>query len=105
MAGFITVRGPQDFYGGLVLVLLAILALVASAELPGQRGFAFGPGTAPRTFSCLLAGVGEGVAGVGATAERPPIEKYKVYGPTLVRIAYCLLAAMSRPVGSVSATY
>src|SRR5262245_38327592 len=44
-AGFIPVRGPRDFYGGLVLILLAILALSASAELPGQRGFAFGPGT------------------------------------------------------------
>ena len=43
-AGLVPIRGPQDFYGGLVLVLLAILALVASADLPGQRGFAFGPG-------------------------------------------------------------
>ena len=44
-AGLVPIRGPQDFYGGLVLVLVAILALVASADLPGQRGFAFGPGT------------------------------------------------------------
>jgi putative tricarboxylic transport membrane protein len=105
MAGFIKVRGPQDFYGGLVLVLLAILALVASAELPGQRGFAFGPGTAPRLFSCLLAGVGAAVAVVGATADGPPIEKYKIYGPTLVVIAICLFAALIRPFGLVIATY
>src|SRR5688572_14111931 len=44
-AGFIPVRGPQDYYGGVVLVMLATLAFIASAELPGQRGFAFGPGT------------------------------------------------------------
>src|SRR5215218_1346491 len=49
-AGFVAVRGPQDYYGGLALVLLAILALVASADLPGQRGFAFGQGTEAQQF-------------------------------------------------------
>src|SRR5262245_51908196 len=46
-AGLLPVRAPQDFYGGLVLVMLATFALIASGNLPGQRGFAFGPGTAP----------------------------------------------------------
>src|SRR5262245_26049682 len=52
--GFIPVRAPQDYYGGLVLMMLAVLALIASADLPGQRGFAFGPGTAPRLFAIML---------------------------------------------------
>ena len=42
-----SIRSPRDFWGGLVLVAVAILAIWASRELPGQRGFAFGPGTAP----------------------------------------------------------
>jgi len=105
IAGFIKVRGPQDFYGGLVLILVAILALVASAELPGQRGFAFGPGTAPRLFSCLLAAVGAAVTVVGATADGPPIEKYKIHGPAMVVIAILLFAALIRPFGLVAATY
>src|SRR5215467_10752653 len=45
--GLVPVHGPRDFYGGIALVMLPALALVASAELPGQRGFAFGPGSAP----------------------------------------------------------
>ena len=49
----------------LVLVMLATLALIASAELPGQRGFAFGPGTAPRLFCIILAGLGAAVALTG----------------------------------------
>src|SRR5947208_8960422 len=65
IAGLVPVRAPQDFYGGLALVLLGTFALIASAELPGQRGFAFGPGTAPRLFAILLALVGVGGAGVG----------------------------------------
>jgi putative tricarboxylic transport membrane protein len=104
-AGLVPVRGPQDFYGGLVLVLLAILALVASAELPGQRGFAFGPGTAPRLFSGLLAAVGAAVAAVGAFTDGPVIEKYKIRGPALVVVAIMLFAALIRPFGLVAATY
>jgi putative tricarboxylic transport membrane protein len=104
-AGFIPIRGPQDFYGGLVLVLLAILALVSSAELPGQRGFAFGPGTAPRLFSGLLAAFGAAVTLVGVFYDGPVIEKYKIRGPALVVVAIFLFAALIRPFGLVAATY
>ena len=104
-AGMVPVRGAQDFYGGLVLVLLAILALVASADLPGQRGFAFGPGTAPRLFSGLLAILGAAVAAVGVFSDGPAIEKYKIRGPTLVVVAIFLFAALIRPFGLVAATY
>ena len=45
------IRSPKDFWGGLSLVLLAAFALWASSDLPGMRGFAFGPGTAPRLFA------------------------------------------------------
>ena len=62
---FVPVRGPQDYYGGLVLVMLATLALIASADLPGQRGFAFGPGTAPRLFAIGLGILGAAVTVVG----------------------------------------
>src|SRR5262245_42850994 len=76
-AGYVPIRAPQDFYGGLALVLMATFALIASAELPGQRGFAFGPGTAPRLFAVVLAALGAGVALVGVLLDGPRIEKYK----------------------------
>ena len=104
-AGLVPIRGPQDFYGGLVLVLLAILALVASADLPGQRGFAFGPGTAPRLFSGMLAAFGIAVTLVGAFSDGPVIEKYKIRGPAIVIVAIFLFAALIRPFGLVIATY
>ncbi|MGB6272485.1 MAG: hypothetical protein WBF44_12940, partial [Pseudolabrys sp.] len=56
------VRGPRDFYGGLALIGLAIIAILTSGDLPGTHGFAFGPGTAPRLFAGLLAIVGALVA-------------------------------------------
>jgi putative tricarboxylic transport membrane protein len=99
------VRGPRDFYGGLALVMLSTLTLVAAAELPGQRGFAFGPGTAPRLFSFVLAALGAAVAVTGVFTEGPPIEKYKLRGPSLVIISIFAFAAMIRPLGLVPATF
>jgi putative tricarboxylic transport membrane protein len=104
-AGFVPVRGPQDYYGGLALILVAILALSASADLPGQRGFAFGPGTAPRLFSGMLVGFGAAVALVGVFSHGPTIERYKIRGPALVIVAIFLYAALIRPFGLVIATY
>ncbi len=48
------VKNQQDFYGGMALILLSLIAFVASNDLPGMRGFAFGPGTAPRLFAFAL---------------------------------------------------
>jgi putative tricarboxylic transport membrane protein len=105
IAGLVPIRGPQDFYGGLALVLLGTFALIASAELPGQRGFAFGPGTAPRLFAVILAVIGAAVALIGAFSEGPRIEKYKIRGPALVIVGISLFAALIRPFGLVVATY
>ena len=105
IAGWIPVRAPQDFYGGLALVLLGTFAIVASAELPGQRGFAFGPGTAPRLFAIMLAGLGVAIALVGVLSDGARIEKYKIRGPALVIIGISLFAALIRPFGLIFATY
>jgi len=104
-AGLLPVRGPRDFYGGIALILLSTLALTASAELPGQRGFAFGPGTAPRLFSFILAALGAAIAVGGVYVEGPAIEKYKVRGPALVVISILAFAALVRPVGLIIATF
>jgi putative tricarboxylic transport membrane protein len=104
-AGLVPVRAPQDFYGGLVLVLVACLALVASAGLPGQRGFAFGPGTAPRLFAGLLVALGTAVAITGLIVDGPRIEKYNIRGPVLVIGAILGFSQMIRPLGLIIASY
>jgi putative tricarboxylic transport membrane protein len=100
-----SIRNPRDFWGGLVLMAVAILALWASRDLPGQRGFAFGPGTAPRLFAGVLAALGAAVAFIGLITDGPRIEKYKVRGPLLVIIAILAFAGMIRPLGLFISTF
>ena len=109
------VRGPRDFYGGLALIALAIIAIWTSSDLPGTHGFAFGPGTAPRLFAGLLAAVGALVALTGLFMDGPPIEHYAIRGPVWVILAILAFAVMIRgislgslhipPLGLVPSTF
>jgi putative tricarboxylic transport membrane protein len=92
------VRGPRDFYGGLALIAVAIIALWASGDLPGQQGFAFGPGTAPRIFATVLAVIGALVALGGLLVEGPPVGHFALRGPAYVLVAILLFALMIRGV-------
>lgn len=77
----VRIRGPQDFYGGAILVVMALFALWASSDLPGMRGFAFGPGTAPRLFAYMLLALGAGVMLVGLLSDGPPAGDFAFSGP------------------------
>src|SRR4051812_44164607 len=76
-----TIRNPRDFWGGLALVLVALFALWASSDLPGMRGFAFGPGTAPRLFAYMLLGLAVLIALVGLLTDGPPSGEFAFSGP------------------------
>lgn len=92
------VRGPRDFYGGLVLIAIGIIAIWATGDLSGSHGFAFGPGTAPRMFAILLVVVGGVVALTGLLMDGPPIEPFAYKGPAYVLVAILLFACLIRGV-------
>src|SRR5215210_1625263 len=103
--GFLPVRNPQDFYGGLVLMGLAVFAIVASITLPGMRGFAFGPGTAPRLFAYILAGLGLLIGAMGLVTDGPKIERYRIRGPVFITAAILLFGFTIRSLGLVTASF
>jgi putative tricarboxylic transport membrane protein len=78
---FLPLRNPRDFFGGALLVGLGLFAMWASSDLPGMRGFAFGPGTAPRLFAWGLIILGVAVTLVGLFTDGPPEEPYAFSGP------------------------
>lgn len=68
------IRNPQDFYGGLALVAVALFAWWAGSDLPGMKGIAFGPGTAPRLFALMLGLLGAAVMITGFLSDGPDFE-------------------------------
>ena len=90
------IRAPRDFWGGLALIALALFALWASRDLPGMRGFAFGPGTAPRMFAVVLGVLGLTVSISGLTTKGPGIERFYFRGPFFITLSVGLFAWMVR---------
>jgi hypothetical protein len=93
--GGFRIRNQQDFYGGLVLVAIAAFALWASRDLPGMRGFAFGPGTAPRLFAGILGVLGVAVAAVGLVTDGPPVERVAIRGTALGALLIAIFVLVS----------
>jgi putative tricarboxylic transport membrane protein len=104
-AGLLRVQNPQDVYGGMALILLALVAFVASNDLPGMRGFAFGPGTAPRLFAFALAILSLGVVVGGLLTAGPDITGYKIRGVIFIIGSILAFAACIRPLGLVVASF
>jgi putative tricarboxylic transport membrane protein len=94
----VVIRNEQDFYGGIALVGLAIIALLATADLQGMRGFAFGPATAPRLFAGLLALLGGAVAVTGLLTDAPPLPRYDLRAPALWSLSYFVFHFSVEPV-------
>jgi putative tricarboxylic transport membrane protein len=95
----------RDFYGGIGLLLLAVIALLASKDLPGIRGAAFGPGTAPRLFAIPLALLSLAVVIRSLVTRGPEATPYKVRGLVCVIGSILVFAASIRPLGLVIATF
>ena len=99
------IRNPQDFYGGLALVLFAVFALWAAGDLTGIKGFQFGPGTAPRMFAILLGAMGLVIMLIGFFTDGPALQRYAVRGPFFVTASIVFFAVSIRPLGLVFTSF
>jgi Tripartite tricarboxylate transporter TctB family len=97
----VRLRAPQDYYGGVALMAVALFALWASRDLQGMRGFSFGAGTAPRMFGLLLLGCGAAIAVMGLLTDGPGLATYHWRGPLFVSLAILTFAVAIRPLGLV----
>jgi putative tricarboxylic transport membrane protein len=96
---------PRDYFGGVALLALALFAYEASRDLPGMRGFAFGPGTAPRMFAFVLGALGAAIAATGLLTKGPGIDRFYFRGPVFITLSVVLFAWLVRPLGLVIASY
>lgn len=104
ITAFVPIRGPQDYYGGVALLAFSLFAFWASSDLPGMRGFQFGPGTAPRLFAGLMLALSIGIAIVGLF-DGPGLQRYHWRGPFFVSLAILFFAIAIRPAGLVISAF
>ena len=97
----VRLRAPQDYFGGVVLMAIALFALWASSDLQGMHGFSFGAGTAPRMFGVLLLALGAAVAVTGVFIDGAELATYHWRGPLFVMLAIVAFAVSIRPLGLV----
>jgi hypothetical protein len=102
---FVRLKAPQDYFGGIVLMAIALFALWASSDLQGMRGFSFGAGTAPRMFGVLLLALGAAVAVAGLLTDGPELATYAWRGPLFVSLAILSFALTIRPLGLVISAF
>jgi putative tricarboxylic transport membrane protein len=90
------IGSPRDFWGGVILIAFACFALYSSYDLPGMRGFAFGPGTAPRMFAIMLAGFGLIVVATGIFTKGPPIDPGAIRGTMFGALLVAVFVVVSK---------
>lgn len=92
-------RSPQDIIGGIVLVLIALLALYLVRDLPATGRVGFASGTAPRLFAYGLIVLGAAVAITGWLKEGPAIEAFSFRGLIAILGSVVLFAVLIRTLG------
>jgi hypothetical protein len=102
---FVRLKGAQDYFGGVVLIAVALFALWASSDLQGMHGFSFGAGTAPRMFSVLLLLLGVAITLVGLLFDGPVMAAYAWRGPLFVSLSILTFAVAIRPLGLVVSAF
>jgi hypothetical protein len=90
------VPNHRDYYGGLALILLALVAFWSGSDLAGMRSFSFGAGTAPRLFACVLTIVAAVITVSGLLTKADPVGGYAVRGPLAITIAIIAFALLIR---------
>ena len=99
------IRNGRDFYGGLVLIAIAVFAWWTTGDLEGSKGLTFGPGTAPRLLAGSLVVAGLAVMLLGVLTDGPEVSSYEVRGPLLVFASVLVFAGTIKPLGLVIATF
>jgi hypothetical protein len=102
---FVRLRAPEDYFGGVILMAIALFALWASSDLQSMHGFSFGAGTAPRMFAVLLLALGAAVAVVGLVTDGQELATYAWRGPLFVSLAILSFAITIRPLGLVVSAF
>lgn len=94
-----TIRSPQDFVSGIVLIVFALLVLWLTRNLQGMQGPNFGPATAPWLLAVMLVVAGAVICARGLLTDGPKLERWEIRGPLFLLAAIIFFAASIRTLG------
>ena len=86
---------------GVIFLALAALSLYAARDLPGIRGFAFGPGSFPRAVSLMMGVLGALVLIEGCVRRAVKIRSFAIIPGIIVILTGLAFVLMIRPLGLV----
>ncbi len=98
------IRGPKDFYSGLVFVFFGLLALVLSRSYPMGSAMHMGPGYFPKILGGLLVLLGLIIAIRGLLKMSEEIKAWAPLPLVMVLAAVVVFAYTLQPLGLVLAT-
>ncbi|ACI92132.1 TctB subunit of the tripartite tricarboxylate transport [Afipia carboxidovorans OM5] len=98
------IKGPREFFSGIVLMVIACGTLWELRNLPGIRGFSLGPGTVPTIYSVILLLLGAAILGIGLVKRGSPLDQPSFRGMVCVAAALVLFALCIQPVGLIIAS-
>ena len=101
----IRIRSPQDFVGGLFLILIAVLALVFSDNLPVGRAVSMGPGYVPRLLAWVLMSIGVLLAGRSCVLHGPRLDSWAIRPLVMLTISVLVFALLLERAGLVIAIF
>src|SRR3712207_2418781 len=81
-----SIRGPQSFVSGLVLVALSAFAIWLTSDLPQGTLRAMGPAMLPRWLAIGVGLCGVALIAVGLLSEGHRLESFGLRGPVVVGI-------------------
>ncbi|AWN46541.1 tripartite tricarboxylate transporter TctB family protein [Methylobacterium terrae] len=91
------IRGPRSLVGGLLLVGLAALALILTADLNPGTLRSMGPGMVPRALAIGLGLCGLLLAGSGLVRRGQALDRVSLRGPVVILLAVAAFALTIRP--------
>jgi putative tricarboxylic transport membrane protein len=93
------VRVSKELLAGMSLVLVALLALWASADLEAGTRRAVGPGALPRAVALLILGGGAVMAVAALVRGGEPLGRWPLRAPIFVSLAIAAFALSIRSLG------
>ncbi|HYV65877.1 MAG TPA: tripartite tricarboxylate transporter TctB family protein [Myxococcales bacterium] len=95
----LAIRAPQNFVGGLALIAVGVVGLLAARELDTGRFFAVGPALLPRGVSFLLGVLGLGLVAASLLRDGDPLGRWPLRGPIFVFLGVAAFALSVRTAG------